>query len=151
MWREHPDQIVGFYPRLVDEYPLEYRAERYARKKKGYNIILTGAAFMDTKFAFEKYWSEEAKAGRTIVDKLFNCEDVLLNYLYANSSASPTVQYVKPAWAIDTSKFSGAAISRNTNVHYQKRSECLVKFAELYGSLVNRKSKFNQREDGWDV
>lgn len=151
VWREHPNRIVGFYPRLAGGNPLRYRAEKYARKKKGYNMILTGAAFMDTQFAFEKYWSDEAKAGRTLVDKYFNCEDVLMNYLYANSSSSPTVKYVKPAWAIDTSKFSGAAISRNTNLHYEKRSECLARFSELYGSLVNRKSKFNQRKDGWDV
>ena len=150
VWREHPDRIVGFYPRLVDG-SLKYRAEKYARRKKGYNMILTGAAFMDTQMAFSRYWSEEAKAGRTLVDKLFNCEDVLLNYLYANASSSATVEYVRPAWAIDTSKFSSAAISRNTNVHYQKRSECLAKFADLYGSLSNRKSKFNQRKDGWDV
>ncbi|KAJ8433307.1 hypothetical protein Cgig2_012875 [Carnegiea gigantea] len=151
VWREHPDRIVGFYPRLVDGNPLRYRAEKYARKKKGYNMILTGAAFLDAQIAFSRYWSEEAKSGRALVDKLFNCEDVLLNYLYANSSSSSSVEYVKPAWAIDTSKFSGAAISRNTNVHYQKRSECLAKFAGLYGSLANRKSKFNQRKDGWDV
>ncbi|KAJ8433306.1 hypothetical protein Cgig2_012874 [Carnegiea gigantea] len=150
VWREHPDRIVGFYPRLVDG-SLKYQAEKYARRKNGYNMILTGAAFMDTQLAFSRYWSEEAKAGRTLVDKLFNCEDVLLNYLYANASSSATVEYVRPAWAIDTSKFSSAAISRNTNVHYQKRSECLAKFAELYGSLSNRKSKFNQRKDGWDV
>ncbi|KNA10900.1 hypothetical protein SOVF_140050 isoform A [Spinacia oleracea] len=151
VWREHPDRIVGFYPRLADGNPLKYRAEKHARKKKGYNMILTGAAFMDAQLAFRRYWSEEAKVGRQMVDKFFNCEDVLLNYLYANASSSATVEYVKPAWAIDTSKFSGAAISRNTDVHYQKRSDCLSMFAEWYGSLANRKSKFNQRKDGWDV
>ncbi|XP_021749988.1 glycosyltransferase family protein 64 protein C5-like [Chenopodium quinoa] len=151
VWREHPDRIVGFYPRLADGNPLKYRAEKYARKQKGYNMILTGAAFMDTQLAFGRYWSEAAKAGRRVVDKFFNCEDVLLNYLYANASSSATVEYVKPAWAIDTSKFSGAAISRNTDVHYQKRSDCLSMFSEWYGSLSNRKSKFNQRKDGWDV
>lgn len=150
VWREHPDRIVGFYPRLVGS-PLKYRAEKYARKQNGYNMILTGAAFLDTQLAFKRYWSEAAMAGRAVVDKIFNCEDVLLNYLYANASSSATVEYVKPAWAIDTSKFSGAAISRNTDMHYQKRSECLSKFSDLYGSLVNRKSEFNLRKDGWDV
>lgn len=151
VWREHPDRIVGFYPRLADGSPLKYRAEKYARKQKGYNMILTGAAFMDAQLAFGRYWSEEAEVGRKLVDKFFNCEDVLLNYLYANASSSATVEYVRPAWAIDTSKFSSAAISRNTDMHYQKRSECLSMFSELYGSLSNRKSKFNHRKDGWDV
>ncbi|KAF8397794.1 hypothetical protein HHK36_016717 [Tetracentron sinense] len=151
VWREHPDRIVGFYPRLIDGSPLKYRDEKYARTRRGYNMVLTGAAFIDSKVAFERYWSEEAKAGREVVDKYFNCEDVLLNFLYANASSSKAVEYVKPAWAIDTSKFSGAAISRNTKVHYQIRSDCLLKFSEMYGSLANRKWEFDGRKDGWDV
>ncbi|OVA17888.1 Exostosin-like [Macleaya cordata] len=152
VWREHPDRIVGFYPRLIDGSPLKYRDERYARSRRGYNMILTGAAFIDSRVAFERYWSEKAKAGREIVDKYFNCEDVLLNFLYANASSSMrTVEYVKPAWAIDTSKFSGAAISRNTQVHYQIRTNCLQKFSQMYGTLDNRKWEFDGRKDGWDV
>ncbi|CAI8603980.1 unnamed protein product [Vicia faba] len=152
VWRQHPDRIVGFYPRLIAGSPLKYRGEKYARRHKGYNMILTGAAFIDSTLAFKRYWGEEAKQGRETVDKLFNCEDVLLNYLYANaSSLSRTVDYVKPAWAIDTSKFSGAAISRNTKVHYGLRSNCLMKFSEMYGSIADRKWGFDSRKDGWDV
>ncbi|KAA8539216.1 hypothetical protein F0562_025908 [Nyssa sinensis] len=151
VWREHPDRIVGFYPRLIDGSRLKYRGEKHARRHKGYNMILTGAAFIDSSVAFERYWSEEAKAGREVVEKYFNCEDVLLNYLYANASSLKTVEYVKPAWAIDTSKFSGAAISWDTKVHYRIRSNCLLKFSEMYGSLTNRKNEFNWRKDGWDV
>ncbi|XAR52300.1 N-acetylglucosaminyl-proteoglycan 4-beta-glucuronosyltransferase [Bertholletia excelsa] len=151
VWREHPNRIVGFYPRLVNGNRLKYRAEKHARRHKGYNMILTGAAFVDSQLAFQMYWSEEAKAGREVVDKYFNCEDVLLNYLYANASSAKTVEYVRPAWAIDTSKLSGVAISRNTDEHYQIRSNCLLKFAEIYGSLTKRKAEFGWRKDGWDV
>ncbi|XP_052199425.1 glucosamine inositolphosphorylceramide transferase 1-like [Diospyros lotus] len=159
VWREHPDRIVGFYPRLIDGRTLKYRGEKHARTHEGYNMILTGAAFIDSQWAFEKYWSEEAKAGREVVDKYFNCEDVLMNYLYANGSSSSgtgtgtgtVVDYVKPAWAIDTSKFSGVAISRNTQEHYRIRSNCLMTFAQMYGSLISRKSGFDSRKDGWDV
>lgn len=151
VWREHPDRIVGFYPRLVDGKVLKYHGEKHARSHKGYNMILTGAAFMDSKLAFKRYWSEASRAGREAVDKFFNCEDVLLNYLYANASSSDTVEYVRPAWAIDTSKFSGVAISKDTQSHYRVRSNCLLKFSEMYGSLTNRKSKFNGRYDGWDL
>uniref|UniRef100_A0A7N0TLU7 Glucosamine inositolphosphorylceramide transferase 1 n=1 Tax=Kalanchoe fedtschenkoi TaxID=63787 RepID=A0A7N0TLU7_KALFE len=150
VWREHPDRIVGFYPRLVKGSPLEYRGENFARRNNGYNMILTGAAFMDAQVAFQRYWSDAAKEGRMVVDKSFNCEDVLMNYLYANATSSRTVEYVKPAWAIDTSKFSSAAISRNTNMHYQIRSQCLMKFAKIYGSLSLRQWSFGGRDDGWD-
>ncbi|PRQ56491.1 putative hexosyltransferase [Rosa chinensis] len=151
IWRQHPDRIVGFYPRLIDGSPLKYRGEKHARSHRGYNMILTGAAFLDSQVAFKRYWSEEASPGRDFVDKSFNCEDVLMNYLYANASSSQNVEYVRPAWAIDTSKLSGAAISRNTQVHYNKRSNCLVKFSEMYGTLAGRKWEFDGRKDGWDV
>lgn len=151
VWRQHPDRIVGFYPRLIDGSPLKYRGEKYARRRKGYNMVLTGAAFVDSQVAFKMYWGEEAKKGRELVDKYFNCEDVLLNFLYANASSSRTVEYVRPAWAIDTSKLSGAAISRNTKVHYKVRSKCLLKFSEMYGTLAGPKGEFGGRKDGWDL
>lgn len=152
VWRDHPDRIVGFYPRLAEGRPLQYRDERYSRKKEDYNMILTGAAFMDKGLAFERYWSNEAAAGRDVVDKVFNCEDVLLNFLYANASSSTkAVEYVKPTWAIDTSKLSGVAISRNTQSHYHVRSGCIQKFTKLYGNLSANRWRFNSRNDGWDV
>ncbi|KAG1346344.1 glucosamine inositolphosphorylceramide transferase 1 [Cocos nucifera] len=151
VWREHPERIVGFYPRLVDGSPLKYRNENYARGKKGYNVILTGAAFMDSEYAFKRYWSEEAREGREFVDESFNCEDLLLNFLYANASSKRTVEYVHPAWAIDTSKLSTAAISRNTQLHYEIRTNCLSKFSKIYGPLSQHKWEFGSRTDGWDV
>ncbi|KAJ9545455.1 hypothetical protein OSB04_025162 [Centaurea solstitialis] len=153
VWRENPERLVGFYPRLVNgPGPLTYRAEKHARKFNGYNMILTGAAFMDQRMAFERYWSEEAKAGRKVVDEVFNCEDVLMNFLYANATANgPSVEYVRPAWTFDTSKLSGVAISENTQSHYQVRSKCLEKFTELYGGLSDRKVDFKRRKDGWDL
>ncbi|KQK13756.1 glycosyltransferase family protein 64 protein C5 isoform X2 [Brachypodium distachyon] len=150
VWREHPDRIVGYYPRLADTAPLKYRNERYARRQGGYNMILTGAAFMDHNLAFKRYWSNKAEVGRNIVDSFFNCEDILLNFLFMNGSSTSTVEYVKPAWAIDMSKFSGVAISRNTQAHYHVRSKCVAKFSEFYGNLTAKRF-FSSRGDDWDV
>lgn len=154
VWREHPDRIVGFYPRLIDGTPLSYRGEKHTRKHNGYNMILTGAAFLDSQVAFERYWSDAAAAGRMVVDSYFNCEDVLMNYLYVNASSSrSTVAYVRPAWRIDMSKFSSVAISSNTQAHYDVRSKCVREFGKMYGNLAaaDRKLEFNRRDDGWDA
>ncbi|CAN7141864.1 unnamed protein product [Brassica rapa subsp. narinosa] len=152
VWREHPERLVGYYPRYVDQ-SMTYSAEKFARSHKGYNMILTGAAFMDVGFAFGLYQSERARLGREFVDEQFNCEDVLLNFLYANASGSAkAVEYVRPsALVLDTSKFSGVAISGNTDQHYRKRSECVRRFSELYGSLSDRRWEFGGRKDGWDL
>ncbi|KAE8713876.1 Glycosyltransferase family protein 64 protein C5 [Hibiscus syriacus] len=125
LWRQHPDRIVGFYPSVW-------------------------AAFIDSQVAFERYWSKQAKVGREVVDTKFNCEDLLMNFLYANASSSKTVEYVRPAWAIDTSKLSTAAISRDTNTHYKIRSQCLRKFTDMYGSMSGRRWEFGSRKDHWD-
>ncbi|KAI3816179.1 hypothetical protein L1987_15870 [Smallanthus sonchifolius] len=153
IWRENPQRLVGFYPRLVTgPPPLQYRPEKHARKHNGYNMILTGAAFVDHDAAFERYWRKEAEAGRITVDEVFNCEDVLMNFLYANATlGGASVEYVKPALAIDTSKFSGVAISGNTQAHYRVRSKCLEKFTTLYGGVIDRKVEFGRRKDGWDL
>lgn len=151
VWREHPERIVGFYPRLLEGNPLKYRDEKFARKRKSYNAILTGAAFIDSEFAFKQYWSEDAREGRAVVDHYLNCEDMLMNFLFANASKSRTVEYVHPTWAIDTSKLSGAAISRNTQMHYKIRTDCLSKFSALYGPLSQQKWEFHGRGDGWDI
>ncbi|KFK24897.1 hypothetical protein AALP_AA8G039100 [Arabis alpina] len=151
VWREHPERLVGFYPRFVDQ-TMTYSAEKFARSHNGCNMILTGAAFKDEGLAFGMYQSNTAKIGREFVDKQFNCEDVLLNFLYANASGSgKAVEYVRPSLAIDTSKFSGVAISGNTNQHYKKRSECLRRFSDLYGRLSDRRWEFGGRKDGWDL
>ncbi|KAH7445702.1 hypothetical protein KP509_01G021000 [Ceratopteris richardii] len=149
-WRKHPERIVGFYPRLNDGSPPKYRNERYARAKNGYNMILTGAAFVDSELAFSKYWSEDTDQGRALVDELFNCEDILLNFVMANSTTDRVVEYIHPAWAIDTSKLSSSALSRDTKVHYMKRTSCLRKFSELYRGFPLKKWEFGSRTDLWD-
>lgn len=150
-WRDNPARMVGYYPRLIDGAPLTYRNERYARSKKGYNMILTGAAFMDSELAFAKYWSPDAEKARAVVDKLFNCEDILMNFILANQTGlERAVEYVHPAWAIDTSKLSSSAISRNTQDHYDRRTKCLAEFQELFNGVPVKKWTFLGRKDGWD-
>ncbi|KAI5012902.1 hypothetical protein ZWY2020_025168 [Hordeum vulgare] len=103
-------------------------------------------------FAFKRYWSEEAREGRDYVHKNFNCEDLLMNFMYANASSGMgrrTVEYVHPVWAIDTSKLSSVTISRDTQKHYDVRTKCLAKFSSIYGPLP-QKWEFGRRQDGWD-
>jgi hypothetical protein len=149
-WRENPKRMVGFYPRFADGAPLHYRNERYSRRQAGYNMILTGAAFMDSETAFAKYWSQDVQKARAVVDELFNCEDILMNFILANQTSERAVEYVHPAWAIDTSKFSSSAISRDTQGHYDKRTECLGQFSKIFHGVPLKKWDFRSRQDGWD-
>ena len=51
-----------------------------------YNAILAGAAFMDSATAFAAYSSPDAAPCRGMVDRLRNCDDLLLNFVVATAS-----------------------------------------------------------------
>jgi hypothetical protein len=141
-WREHPERIVGYYPRLADGKPLKYRREQYAFERGRYNVILTGAAFLDSESAFPLYFSEENRAVRKIVDDLFNCEDLALNYvLRINSTGYDTIEYVRPNLRVDMSKMSRVGISRNSEEHARRRSECLQQLSRVFGQKKPLKSR----------
>ncbi|GAB4816109.1 hypothetical protein N2152v2_003155 [Parachlorella kessleri] len=93
-WRRHPGALVGYYPRQLTTQPPDYRGEKRVFRERAYNGILTGAAFMDAELAFGLYWAAGNAAGREVVDRLFNCEDILMNFVLAahsrtNHSTSP--------------------------------------------------------------
>lgn len=64
VWRTQPEKMVGFYPRLIEGSPLEFRGERYSIERGVYNAVLTGAAFLDTWTAFPAYWEEAVRPAR---------------------------------------------------------------------------------------
>lgn len=133
-WRRHPERIVGYYPRLADGKPLAYRGEQYTFERGRYNMVLTGAAFLDSETAFPLYFSEENWPVREIVDDLFNCEDLAFNYVLGmRATGHPTIEYVRPNLRVDMSKVSSVGISRNSEEHARRRSQCLQRLAQHFG------------------
>jgi Glycosyl transferase family 64 domain len=79
------------------------------RCRNQYNIILTGSAFMDHKLYFTLY--QQAAAGAALVEELFNCEDILMNFVVANATnSSPAILFVRPRLRIDVSFTSGQSV-----------------------------------------
>ncbi len=58
--------------------------EALTLKRGRFNIILAGACFMDQRAVFPMYFSDRNEAGRRYVDRVFNCDDLLLNFMWAN-------------------------------------------------------------------
>lgn len=84
-WRRNPFSLVGYFPRLIQgtPYPV-FRGESYVVETGKYNAILTGAAFIDASLMFPAYWSDSMTAARAVVDREFNGEDLLMNFVVAN-------------------------------------------------------------------
>lgn len=74
----HHHRIVGFSGRLVDK--DQNNNWTYRVFELDYNMILTNAAFLDTKM-LEWFWTEDFRIERSIeyVDEHMNCEDILFN------------------------------------------------------------------------
>ena len=80
-----------------------------------YNAVLAGAAFVDSATLFPAYWEGALEPARRLVDEVFNCDDLLLNFVAANitrggdadGEAPAAVQWVRPERRIDISKLSG--------------------------------------------
>jgi hypothetical protein len=66
--------------------PPVYRFEEFVFQRGQYNAILAGAAFMDSAALFPAYFSAAAGPARSLVDEVFNCDDLLLNFVAANLS-----------------------------------------------------------------
>eukprot|EP00884_Botryococcus_braunii_P015687 jgi/Botrbrau1/2801/Bobra.0125s0012.1 len=134
MWRRHPERLVGYVPRLMDSSPPEYRGESYVRKRGIYNMILGGAAFIDSWTYFPVFGSPDLAPMREVVDRLFNCEDILLNFIAANATGTrQSIQYVPLLLRIHAWQLSGVGLSKDFFEHYRRRTECLKEFVKLYG------------------
>jgi hypothetical protein len=135
--------LVGFYP-------------RYARWRRGkieyswdpvgsgpFNLLLTGAAFI-SRATLNVFWSERFKRGRLMAEKLWNCEDLLMNA----AAAQPPI-YITPGR--EYQKRMPGAISGKRD-HTNQRSQCLNSFREWFGNAwlrregVRRKGNIIRRD-----
>jgi hypothetical protein len=87
---------------------VQYLGEAEVFRRGVYNTLITAAVFMDVA-AFDLYWAAGNGEGRSVVDSLFNCEDILMNFVLAaasserNGSWGPTVagtMDVEGAWGM---------------------------------------------------
>ncbi|KAL4451196.1 hypothetical protein ABPG77_009268 [Micractinium sp. CCAP 211/92] len=149
-WRTAPQRLLGFYPRLLlpkqPGGPPTYQFEEFVFEKRAYNTILAGAAFMDAHTFFPLYSSDAVAPARALVDQVFNCDDLLLNFVVANWTAHgegelpAPVQLMRPRRRLDLSRLSGVGISHNQSRFKAAADRCLASFTRLFGSfpLVER-------------
>ncbi|KAK9804142.1 hypothetical protein WJX73_004457 [Symbiochloris irregularis] len=98
-----PAQLVGYHPRLVEGQPLLYRGEGYAKQARRFNVILTGAVFMEHAKLFSHIMAAELTPLRALVDELMNGEDLLMNFVVANltrGSHLPYAEAIPVTWRI---------------------------------------------------
>ncbi len=90
VWTAHPTQLVGFLPR-AHQYNHTKGAWQYkssALPDGQYSMVLAGASVFHKSY-LERYSAPQLQPWRAVVDKAFNCDDILLNIIIANHSQLP--------------------------------------------------------------
>ena len=149
VWRISPNALTGFYPRLAEVSATpRYQGEPVAIEKSWYNLILTGAAFIDSRTAFARYWADSIAQARTFVDHVQNCDDLLMNFVVANATKGrryPTVAFVRPSRRLDVSWWSGVGLS-HASTHFREDAEaCLRDFERIFGRWPLKAEQFDWR------
>mmetsp|Transcript_19140 Transcript_19140/g.49746 ORF Transcript_19140/g.49746 Transcript_19140/m.49746 type:complete len:881 (+) Transcript_19140:170-2812(+) len=143
-WRQHPERITGFYARLLEGDVPNYRCthcEMHTYSMGHYNIVLAGASFLDSNLVFQSYSAPENKLGREYVDRVFNCDDLLVNYLMASKLGTDTqhAQWVRPHKRVDVGRLTSTRLSGAHNVE-PVRHQCTEDFAALFGNPLKNRS-----------
>ena len=136
-WRTSRDTLVGFNPRIHsknvgDECKYGYKQWWHVWWGGTYSIVLTKAAFCHHKF-FAQYTDELSKEVWMHVHNNRNCEDIAMQFMVSNTTGLP------PIWVQGKYSDSGVldfkgGISTGSS-HYDKRSDCVTKFAEMFGGM----------------
>ncbi|GAA5861115.1 hypothetical protein JCM8547_008040 [Rhodosporidiobolus lusitaniae] len=85
-----PGRLVGFTGRDFEAGKKEGQWEYTVKPRKAYSMILSNAAWLKKEW-LQRYWdhSEEMTNLRDYVDEVFNCDDILINYLVSNLTGTP--------------------------------------------------------------
>ena len=107
-------------------------------------MILTNTAFLHKDYLL-MYQQQLPEPSHHLVDKLFNCEDIAMNFVVQDHCDCAGTVYVKNRHSIDhlsdhAPKLEGHAkgISKDTN-HMTERHMCLNQFASHYKKMPLRK------------
>ena len=151
-WQSSPDSMVGYYPRLASS-PLTFSgaASNSAAGSKRliyhtfpvaflrglFNMILTKACFLHSKYLDLYSGDVHPQEIRDYIDEHKNCEDVAMSLLVANATRNTDAAPIYVEGSVtDTGLFGG--ISTGTG-HMRTRSDCLDDITHIYA------------ERGWDM
>lgn len=140
VWREFPDRIVGFPSRvhLWDNITSKWKYE--SEWTNEISMVLTGAAF------HHKFWSymyTTAMPGdiKEWVDERMNCEDIAMNFLVANMTGKAPIK-VTPRKKFKCPECVNNEMLSADLSHMVERSECVNKFASVYGGMPLKAVEF---------
>ncbi|RWS02309.1 exostosin-2-like protein, partial [Dinothrombium tinctorium] len=141
VWKEFSDRIIGF-PSRVHRWDNSTHKWRYESEwTNDASMVLTGAAFYH-KFYNYLYSFEMPQTIKTWVDEQMNCEDIAMNFLVSNITGKAPIK-VTPRKKFRCPECTTVeTLSADVVRHLNARSECINKFASIYGSMPLKMIEF---------
>ncbi|XP_022237779.1 LOW QUALITY PROTEIN: exostosin-2-like [Limulus polyphemus] len=140
VWREFPDRIVGFPSRvhLWDNNTGKWKYE--SEWTNEISMVLTGAAFYHKYYSY-LYTTSLPGDIKTWVDSRMNCEDIAMNFLVANITGKAPIK-VTPRKKFKCPECTNVEMLSADVIHMAERSECINKFAQVYGKMPLKTVEF---------
>ncbi|XP_034743757.1 exostosin-like 2 [Etheostoma cragini] len=150
VWKQFPDQIVGFVPRKHVSTPggaysygsFELQDPETAGGDK-YSMVLVGAAFFHRRYL--QLFQDQPQAVHALVDETQNCDDIAMNFavaLYLREHSigkvnKPSGVFVKPVDLRNLEKDarSGYQGMWHRPEHLLQRSYCMNRLTQIYGFM----------------
>uniref|UniRef100_A0A1I8FPV9 Glyco_transf_64 domain-containing protein n=1 Tax=Macrostomum lignano TaxID=282301 RepID=A0A1I8FPV9_9PLAT len=118
VWREHP-----FHARSGSGWVYD------SNQTCEYSMVLTGAAFLHVHYLhLYSYWLPAAL--RAEVDRLTNCEDILMNFLVSHVTRKAPIK-VTSRWTFPC--FGCSQSLYKDDSHFFERSHCINYFSGMFG------------------
>ncbi|PSS11778.1 Glycosyltransferase family protein like [Actinidia chinensis var. chinensis] len=148
VWAKNPNRLVGFFARSHD-IDLSRRGEWiYTVHPDKYSIMLTKIMIAKTEnlYNYSCRGGQEMAEARTVVDRMRNCEDILMNFVVAEEEkAGPVLvggERVRD-WG-DARNEAGeereVGLSSRRRDHRKRRGECIREFHRIFGRMPLRYS-----------
>ena len=141
-WNAHPESMVGYYPRLASpprrqppsgtDSQLIYHTWPVVFFRHQFNLVLTKAAFLHSKYLALYSGRQFPQEIRDHVDKHMNCEDIAMSMLVANytryKNGSPAPPIFVEGAVYDKGLIGGISTGSG---HMATRSQCLTELTKL--------------------
>ncbi|MBN3317360.1 EXTL2 protein, partial [Atractosteus spatula] len=147
VWKQFPNQIVGFVPRkhvLTPSGVYSYGSFELQDPEAGsgdrYSMVLVGAAFFHQSYlnAFQRQPAEVLR----LIDETQNCDDIAMNFVVSQLIQKPAGVFVKPVDVrnLERDASSGYLGMWHRAEHLLQRSFCLNRLVQIYSGMPLRYS-----------
>ncbi|XP_042494339.1 glycosyltransferase family protein 64 C3 [Macadamia integrifolia] len=158
IWSSHQDNLIGFFARSHD-FDLRRRTWIYTVHPDKYSIVLTKFMILKTDYLYMYSCESDMNEMRNVVDRMQNCEDILMNFVIAERTKSGPIligaEKVRD-WGDARNEKRESSSSSSTEVedkmvrevglssrrrdHRKRRGDCIREFHKIWGRMSLRYS-----------